>query len=679
MRQLQHDSLQDRPIKSETDDQLDRGPLVDGLIRALIIDELNDRGKRVGSWATGYVVGLTGSWGLGKSSVLNLLAQKLGSMDRVIVALFNPWLFKGRDELVTGFFNALRGAMGRSRVEAVRELLKSVDRYWGAINLAGHGLAAVADLHGGSGSATAGWKIWGQRARAALFRPKPRTPDEERLALEKKIAEAKCAVVVLIDELHRIEDDEVRAVAQLVKAVGDIKGVSYLVAYDPDRVVQALGQGEGEERRRSGERYLEKIIQHPVPLRPLFTEDTKALLKMVLADHAVQLEAPITESQRALLDELVEAIRTPREVKRLVGAFSILERAVRGEICAYDVLGYCWILTKSPAVRNQIAAHIDDLVSDPSEKSMVQRVVRSLNKEVEPDIIGILGESAATQKRILELLFPRFIKESGVGDGERLSRRRNLLRMLYLGNPPGMIRRAELEDLWSNPNVVELKAALRRLMNKGRLASTLDRLDDLLPSLPEAGDRTFWVALSKALCRGSDWLAGPETARAIAEDAATTLYRLGLRNPKRAPRLRNAIDALTAHGDLVLVPWIIRKHLFAHGLTTHSTSPSAGEVVLNMQETQDLLTRELPCYRRAVLDGTALRRLPNVEAIFVIANTGCWDDQLRSSLTAQLDTLDAISTLAALLVPPGFIADRASLNELFDTEEVQARLETLRV
>ncbi|MGK3151703.1 P-loop NTPase fold protein, partial [Staphylococcus shinii] len=92
-----------------------------------------------------------------------------------------------------------------------------------------------------------------KQALRLIRKPKELSPQEERRKLEKKLADAKIAVVVLIDELDRVEDDEVRAVAQLVKAIGDIKGISYLVAYDPERVADALGRGSGDDRRRTGE------------------------------------------------------------------------------------------------------------------------------------------------------------------------------------------------------------------------------------------------------------------------------------------------------------------------------------------------------------------------------------------------------------------------------------------
>src|SRR6185295_17319622 len=100
--------LEDRPIITEAEDKLDRSSFIDGLIRALIADERDANDQLVARRSTNYVVGLTGSWGSGKSSIINLLSLKLGTMDRVLVTTLNPWLFNGRDELLSAFFSSLR-------------------------------------------------------------------------------------------------------------------------------------------------------------------------------------------------------------------------------------------------------------------------------------------------------------------------------------------------------------------------------------------------------------------------------------------------------------------------------------------------------------------------------------------------------------------------------------------
>jgi predicted KAP-like P-loop ATPase len=70
-----------------------------------------------------------------------------------------------------------------------------------------------------------------------------RNPTEMRKTVDKMLAELDCPVVVLIDELDRVENAEVRTVAQLVRSVLDFPKVSYLLAYDPRRVAEALGDG----------------------------------------------------------------------------------------------------------------------------------------------------------------------------------------------------------------------------------------------------------------------------------------------------------------------------------------------------------------------------------------------------------------------------------------------------
>jgi len=80
----------------------------------------------------------------------------------------------------------------------------------------------------------------------------------------------------------------------------------------------------------------------------------------------------------------------------------------------------------------------------------------------------------------------------------------------------------------------------------------------------------------------------------------------------------------------------------------------------------------IPTFRTALLDGTLLRRIPNCDAIFALSNTSNWDDDLRKSLTKQLEGPEARASIAGLIVPPGYTADRSSLEQLFDADAVLA-------
>lgn len=667
------DLAHDRPIDREIDDRLDRIPFVDSLIRALVRDEKDITGRVVARRATGVVVGLTGKWGLGKSSILNLAADRLRKTDRVVVATLNPWLFKGRDELLAAFFGELRDALGRSPKEHARGLVAAMDTYREAVIVAGYYAAVAADAAGAGGIASAGHTAFKQLVRA-IKKPKDLSPQRERQNLEKKLLSANIAVVVLIDELDRVEDDEVRAIAQLVKAIGDIQGLSYLVAYDPERVADALGRGSGDERRQTGEAYLEKIIHHPIPLRPLFIDDVNRLLDSLLQHHSLPLPSDLSEEESKVIDYVRYGVRTPRELKRLVGSYAVLDRMLRKEISPADLLGYCWILTKAPTLRDSIAHNIERLVDDPSASEISLRVVQKINNKKDPGPVDILGPMVAGHEQLIELLFPRFGSERSEVSGARISRWRNLVRALYLGDPPGIASSDDVLQLWSELDEFNLCHKLIQLRREGKLRPVIDRLEDLLPKLPEKGDLKFWRALARALIRESDWLLAPEDNHAIADEATDHLLRLGRRDKSQVARVKRIVDALREDGDLVIFPNILRNHLFRWGLTVHSASERGGEYIFTKEETTDLLNRASATFKAALLDGRLVRRTPNCEAIFALTNTDQWDEALRTSLTSQLESAEGRASIAGLIVPPGYSSDRHTLNQLFDADVVLERM-----
>jgi hypothetical protein len=666
---------QDRAIENSEADALERGPFIASLVKTLVHTEHNEDSTVSSRKATGFVVGLTGEWGLGKSSVLNLLGEELKVMEHVVVATLNPWLFKGRDELVQAYFNSLREALGQSSNEKVRNLRGHLERYKASIEFVGATSAAVIDVLIGSGAATVFWKKWLVKAVGMLIKPKDLTAIQERKSLESKLAEVNVAVVVLIDELDRVEDEEVRAVAQLVKAVGDIKGISYLVAYDPDRVAQALGRGSSpEERRKTGESYLEKIIQFPIPLRPLFEGDAKALLLNSMQYNRVELPTADRPHQAEIYEQLLRVVRTPREIKRLIGAYSVLEEIVHGEVCPYDVLAYSWLVTKAPSIRQLIADSIQRLVDDPGVSEMLrQQQWRRANNNAAETLSDVLGTIDENYADMLGILFPRFGGDRAVStvvdDGDRITKRRNLIRLLYLGNPPGMMSRADIEKVWSLQRVDETLSALRTLQNSGQLDQIVDRIGDILPILSSSGDQIFWIAISRLLVREHDWILGEENTGSVVDDAGAILWKFAQTTPNTKVRVKAIVQSLIENGDLLIVPWILRKHLFAHGLTSYRRQ-NHGEVIFDLEETIALRDLELPRYYAAVISGIAIRKLPDTEAIYCILNCSFWDDALRQSLTAQLDSMSAISTIAALLNPPSVIVDLSTLDQMFDAGAV---------
>ena len=82
----------DAPIRSLSEDRLGRRPFAQALAAEVMAAPV----------ARGYVIGLTGPWGSGKTSILNMTVDALG--DQAVVVQFNPWMFSGTEALVSSFF-----------------------------------------------------------------------------------------------------------------------------------------------------------------------------------------------------------------------------------------------------------------------------------------------------------------------------------------------------------------------------------------------------------------------------------------------------------------------------------------------------------------------------------------------------------------------------------------------
>jgi hypothetical protein len=653
----------DRAITRPEQDLLGRENFIRTLGKSLVEDIPAANGTERVVRSRGHVVGLTGEWGSGKSSILNLLAEHLGTRARTIVVHFNPWMFRGHEDLLDGFFNELSSRLTKSTKQEFGELLKLLDKYRGAIAAGARGLDVFVP------GSSAGWNILNK------IIPKSRTASaqESRKELEKKLKGLDLAIVVLIDELDRVEDEDVRAVAKLIKAIGDISGISYLVAYDPIRVIDALGRGRGAERTSSGEAYLEKIIQLVVPVRPLLPYEIKSMLQRALEGYGYKtLEGDAALQDRAL-DKMGKSLKTPRDIKRVVANFAAIEPMVHGEINALDVLFYSYLLVKAPTIRNVIAQDLDLVVDDPSEEVQIRRAV----EKIEVSIETVFGKVETNHESILKWLFPVLStkKAEEVFDRDRIRKRRNLLRLVYLGNPPHDISRKEIDDLVGKEEG-QIESRLRDQAMRGGLRPFVDRFRDILPSLPENGDIALWKGIARSLVRDHDWINAPEPQRAVVDDLEATLRSLGSHGPQYRKRARAIAGALIADGDVLITSALLRSHIYRFGLAIGSVQERDYlPVIWDKTETNALIQTELLRYRLAISSGFLLKRLPDVDAVYAISNMGKFDVSLRDEFSAQLSTPEAIGTFAALIVPQGFITDRNSLEQIVDCELLLKRLE----
>ncbi len=215
----------DRPISRPGDDLLDRMPLARALALQAVTQPHNE----------GFVMGVSGPWGSGKTSVLNLMTNAIEARSAAHVLRFDPWMFSSSEELVMRFLREMAKQMIQEpRLKGVADQIASYAEVLAplAVLAPGPWLAPVIAASG--------------RARGLWYRRK-KTPsaleqrDRVREALLELTSGSLSSSMTSIGYKSRARD-----VVRLVKLVGDFPNTTYVLAYDQRRIAAALGDTEHE-------------------------------------------------------------------------------------------------------------------------------------------------------------------------------------------------------------------------------------------------------------------------------------------------------------------------------------------------------------------------------------------------------------------------------------------------
>lgn len=270
----------DLPIQSSTEDLLNRGAFARALAGVLY------RHRGIDS----LVVALRGDWGSGKTSIKNLMVEALTPPDAtpMTVVTFNPWQWGSEDAITRAFFREIAAALGdaeqslpvRRRAHEFRRYAKMLEQFSGDTKEAGSRVSGLVTWLGGFGLILAGGVItldlpakWltsalsilggltlvGSKIIAFFWRDREdsRPLDIARAVLESRLRSLPRNILVVIDDIDRLEPDQIRTVIRHVKANANFPGITYLLLYQREIVEKAFdAESPGE-----GRKYLEKIVQ----------------------------------------------------------------------------------------------------------------------------------------------------------------------------------------------------------------------------------------------------------------------------------------------------------------------------------------------------------------------------------------------------------------------------------
>lgn len=284
--------------------------------------------------------------------------QNIDSNPRNIIVRFSPWLIAGRAELASALISDIARAAGEKLGDEVRQAFASlIGRLSQFASIVGAGTdAATGGAFGGLFSA--GAELSNKLASRMTEGP---TLDEVRERLRATLANLKDQkLVVIIDDLDRLTPLEAAEMVSLVKNLGDLPNVVYILSYDEDKLSKLINQA----LKIDGSKFLEKIVQYPVHLPPLEEEQISKLLDFDLGSLLANLSVSDTQRlSQAWYFVIRRYLRTPRDVRRLMNSFSVAWSGLSEHTDPIDLLLLETLRLHEPAVYTWIRRNLTVIVN----------------------------------------------------------------------------------------------------------------------------------------------------------------------------------------------------------------------------------------------------------------------------------------------------------------------------
>lgn len=319
------------------------------------------------------VVGILGSWGDGKSSTINMIVEKIeGNKEKqnYIVVRFSPWNYSSQNDLISLFFNELCASVLRQPIGEGEKIIRAIIEYLDVLD-------EVPVLNKYS-------KFINKIIKKTKSIP---SLENTKGALTEALKNLKKKILVVIDDVDRLNDSQVKDIFQLVKQIGDLPNILYVLSMDKRRVVKALDhfqEGNGEE-------YLEKIIQLPFILPEISEDDLRsAFFKMMEDSIKSNFEDSISWDQdyigKVYADCVSPYVRNLRDISRIMNVFLNKLSIFKDSICVEDLIALSALEVLEPNLYHWIYNYSGWLCINGQTSTLNYNQVRNSLKEVDVDI-----------------------------------------------------------------------------------------------------------------------------------------------------------------------------------------------------------------------------------------------------------------------------------------------------
>jgi len=298
-------SLSEEAIEFPEQDLLDRKKFIEDLQK-----EIENM-----SFSDSFVFGLYGSWGEGKTSVINLLKNKFKESEDFLIVNFDPWNFKDEEAILSAFYNQIEKSFSQKFI--LPGFKKTFMKYQNLISM---------------GLSQTGIKIDFSDTKESI--------EEIRQRIESYITQIKKKIIIFIDDIDRLQPNEILLVLKLVRLSANFKNTIFLLAFDP-----VIVQDYFKNDLNIDSEFLEKIVQKPIPLPAI----EQQYIDQFLDTHIEKLfdELTISKERREKFEkdfsliyrtQVKKIFKTLRRAKRYLNGLRSTLPPIKDEVNLHDFL-----------------------------------------------------------------------------------------------------------------------------------------------------------------------------------------------------------------------------------------------------------------------------------------------------------------------------------------------------
>ena len=388
----------DNPIEKQEEDLLGRATFSNQLGKGIY--KYNDE--------SGLVIGLFGEWGTGKTSVVNMAENEIKRLsekdeNKPLIVRFSPWNYTDKNNLISLFFQDLKiNLYNQSEKSYYEKIADTLEKYSEAVDL----LNYVPLM--GSGVVSTIKTILKIITKKSS---KKSTLNESKKKLEKALKESDKKIIVVIDDIDRLTNVQIRDIFQLVKQVADFPNVIYLLVMDRNVVQRALAE---VHNLKEGNEYLEKIIQIPLELPVLSKSKLNDIFLKKLEDIIKNSSYKVNIDQvywnKVFLNCVSPYINNLRDINRILNTFQFRYGILQNEISFEDMVAITTIEVLEPKLYKWIATN-KEVVCPDSMNRVIDSLKNNDYRKIYSDEFKKMKIGANRALTSIATIFPQISKD----------------------------------------------------------------------------------------------------------------------------------------------------------------------------------------------------------------------------------------------------------------------------